>query len=161
MSDSNDLPKVEIWTDGSCLSNPGPGGWACKLVSGSRRKILQGGAISTTNNRMELTAVIEGLKALKKKCQVTVYSDSQYVVNAFNDHWIQSWVKNNWRTSSNKEVQNKDLWLELLDVCNKHWVTFIWVKGHAENVTNNEVDQIANSQAMIHKGKIEALENYK
>lgn len=157
----NNIPQVDIWTDGACLSNPGPGGWASKLISKSRSKLLQGGAIGTTNNRMELTAVIEGLSALKIiPCEVNIYSDSKYVVDAFNQHWIDSWQRDGWRTSNSREVKNSDLWMELIALVRKHYVHFHWVKGHANNYINNEVDQIANQQAHIHSKKKADLENY-
>ena len=137
------MKKVILYTDGACSGNPGIGGWAFILDYKGAKKRVAGGELNTTNNRMELTAVIQGLKALKEPCKVEIYSDSAYVVNAFKNDWIISWQLNNWKNSQNKEVLNKDLWLELLDLCSKHTTTFIKVKGHADNEQNNECDRMA------------------
>ncbi|MCR5061237.1 MAG: ribonuclease HI [Saccharofermentans sp.] len=137
------LTKVTIYTDGACSGNPGPGGWACILMAGGKSKELCGGDASTTNNRMELMAVIQGLKALTRPCDVDVYSDSAYVVNAFNQNWIGNWSKNGWRNSAKAEVANVDLWKELVALTAVHKVTFIKVKGHSTNEYNNRCDELA------------------
>ncbi len=134
---------VDIYTDGACSGNPGVGGYCAILVYNGREKIISGREENTTNNRMELLAVIEGLKCLKESCAVNLYSDSQYVVAAFNDGWIETWKQNGWRTAGKKEVKNPDLWQELLNLTQKHKVTFIKVKGHADNEYNNRCDKIA------------------
>ena len=131
------LTKVVIYTDGACSGNPGPGGWAAILMAGGATKELCGGEESTTNNRMELLAVINGLKALKRSCEVDLYSDSAYVINAFLQNWIGKWVKNGWRNSAKAEVANVDLWKELYALSSVHKINFIKVKGHADNEYNN------------------------
>lgn len=136
-------PKVSIYTDGACSGNPGNGGYASILVYNGAEKIISGFEAETTNNRMELLAVIKGLEALKGKCEVNVYSDSQYVVDAFNEGWINSWTKNGFKTSNNKEVKNVDLWKRLIELVSMHEVTFIKVKGHADNEYNNRCDKLA------------------
>ena len=125
------LPVVEIYTDGGCLNNPGPGGFGTILLYGNHRKELSGGFRLTTNNRMEILAVIKGLEALKEQCSVTIYSDSQYVVNAIEKGWALRWQSNEWRRNKKEKAVNPDLWARLLDICDKHDVTFKWVKGHA------------------------------
>lgn len=142
MADSA-LTKVLIYTDGACSGNPGPGGWAAILMAGGAVKELCGGEASTTNNRMELLAVINGLKALNRPCEVDVYSDSAYVVNAFQQNWIVNWQRNGWRNSAKAEVANVDLWKELLALTKTHKVNFIKVKGHADNKYNNRCDELA------------------
>ena len=137
------LTKVTIYTDGACSGNPGPGGWAAILMVGDVKKELCGGDASTTNNRMELLAVINGLKALTRPCEVDVYSDSAYVVNAFLQNWIGKWAVNGWRNSAKAEVANSDLWKELLKLTSVHKVNFIKVKGHADNEFNNRCDELA------------------
>ena len=139
---------VEMYTDGACSGNPGAGGYGTILryqdKSGTwHEKELTAGYKLTTNNRMELLAVIVGLKALKEKCEVDIYSDSQYVVDAFKQNWILSWQMNGWRTAGKKEVKNVDLWKELLELVNMHVVDFIKVKGHSDNENNNRCDKIA------------------
>lgn len=123
--------------------NPGPGGWGTILMYKDNRKEMSGGNPQTTNNIMEITAVIEGLKALKFECEVEIYSDSAYVVNAFNSHWIDGWRKNNWKNSSKEPVKNRELWEELYSLTQKHKVTFIKVKGHSDNEYNNRCDELA------------------
>ena len=123
--------------------NPGPGGWGTILMWKDNKKELSGGVKETTNNIMEITAVIEGLKTLKFECEVEIYSDSAYVVNAFNKHWIENWKKNNWKTASKEPVKNKELWEELYALTEKHKVTFIKVKGHSDNEYNNRCDELA------------------
>ncbi len=137
------MEKVIIYTDGACSGNPGPGGWGTILMYKDYKKELSGGANLTTNNIMEITAVIEGLKALKMQCNVEVYSDSAYVVNAFNSHWIDGWKKNGWKNSQKEEVKNKELWQELYLLVNKYNVKFIKVKGHSTNKYNNRCDELA------------------
>ena len=125
------------------LENPGPGGWGTILMYKETTKEISGYMPNTTNNIMEMTAVIEGLKMLKYKCEVEIYSDSSYVVNAFNNFWIQGWIKNNWINSSKEPVKNKELWQELYELTKKHEVKFIKVKGHSDNVYNNRCDELA------------------
>ena len=137
------ISEVTIYTDGACSGNPGPGGWAAILMAGGVRKELSGGERDTTNNRMELMAVIEGLKALKRPCKVDIYSDSAYVVNAFSQNWIDKWIKNGWKNSAKAEVANSDLWKDLIDLTSKHNVIFHKVKGHADNEFNNRCDELA------------------
>lgn len=140
------MKKVQLYTDGACSGNPGAGGYCAILIYNGIEKIISGSEQETTNNRMELLAVIVGLKALKEPCEVEVYSDSQYVVDAFNQNWIISWQMNSWRTSSKKEVKNVELWKELLQLTAIHKVNFIKVKGHADNENNNRCDKIAVSE---------------
>lgn len=137
------MDKVTIYTDGACSGNPGPGGWGAILMSGENSKEISGGKKDTTNNVMELTAVIEALKLLKRPCQVDLYSDSAYVVNAFLQDWTSSWIKNNWINSSKEEVKNKELWQELVALTETHYVIFHKVKGHSTNKYNNRCDELA------------------
>ena len=137
------MEKVVIYTDGACSGNPGPGGWGTILMYKDIKKEISGGCKETTNNIMELTAVIEGLKLLKYPCEVDLYSDSAYVINAFLQGWIYNWLKNNWKTSSNEPVRNKELWQKLYDLTKKHKVNFIKVKGHSDNEFNNRGDEMA------------------
>ena len=137
------LTKIEIFTDGACSGNPGPGGWGCILRYGNAEKELSGGEGDTTNNRMELTAAIEGLKALKEKCEVTLYTDSQYVANGINKGWARSWQKNGWIKSDKKPALNRELWEELLSLIDRHDVTVVWVKGHNGHPENERCDRLA------------------
>lgn len=137
------MEEVIIYTDGACSGNPGPGGWGSILMMGENIKEISGGKKDTTNNVMELTAVIEALKLLKRPCKVDLYSDSAYVVNAFLQNWIWGWIKNGWKNSSKEEVKNKELWQELLSLTKTHNVTFHKVKGHADNEFNNRCDELA------------------
>ena len=137
------MEEVIIYTDGACSGNPGPGGWGSILMYKDNKKEISGGKIDTTNNIMELTAVIEGLKLLKFPCKVKLYSDSAYVVNAFNEKWIYGWLKNGWKNSSKEPVKNKELWQELYDLTKIHEVEFIKVKGHSDNEYNNRCDELA------------------
>ena len=137
------MEEVIIYTDGACSGNPGPGGWGSILMYKDNKKEISGGKENTTNNVMELTAVIEGLKLLKFPCKVKLYSDSAYVVNAFNQKWIYGWLKNGWKNSSKEPVKNKELWQELYDLTKVHEVEFIKVKGHADNEYNNRCDELA------------------
>ncbi len=137
------MKEVTIYTDGACSGNPGPGGWGAVLMYGEHRKEISGGDAHTTNNRMELTGPIEALELLKHPCKVRLYSDSAYLVNAFNQHWIANWQRNGWQTSQKKPVENKELWQRLLELCRTHEVEFIKVKGHADNAENNRCDELA------------------
>lgn len=137
------ISEVTIYTDGACSGNPGPGGWAAILMAGGAKKELSGGEADTTNNRMELMAVIEGLRALKRPCKVDIYSDSAYVVNAFEQNWLDKWTRNGWKNSAKAEVANSDLWKALLSLTTLHNVTFHKVKGHADNEFNNRCDELA------------------
>ena len=137
------LTKVTIYTDGACSGNPGPGGWGAILMAGGKSREISGGEAHTTNNRMELMAVIKSLELLTRPCEVDLYSDSAYVVNAFNQNWIEGWQKKGWVNSAKNPVANRDLWEKLIDLCNTHKVTFIKVKGHADNEFNNRCDELA------------------
>ena len=137
------MPNVDLYADGACSGNPAPGGWAALLLHDGERESLAGGARNTTNNRMEMTAALKALESLDEPSTVTLYTDSAYVSRAFNDGWLKNWQKNGWRTSSKKPVKNKDLWQNLLTVTNRHDVTWVWVKGHADNEYNNLVDEMA------------------
>lgn len=137
------MKNIDLYTDGACSGNPGVGGYCAILIYNEVEKVVSGYEENTTNNRMELLAVIKGLSCLKLKCSVKVYSDSQYVVDAFNQGWIDSWQANGWRTAGKKEVKNVDLWKQLLELTKKHKVTFIKVRGHSDNAYNNRCDKIA------------------
>lgn len=137
------MDKVTIYTDGACSGNPGPGGWGAILMLNENKKEISGGKKDTTNNVMELTAVIEALKLLKRPCNVDLYSDSAYVVNAFLQNWILGWIKNGWKNSNREDVKNKELWQELISLTKVHDVTFHKVKGHADNEYNNHCDELA------------------
>ena len=137
------MEEVTIYTDWACSGNPGPGGWGTILMYNENKKEISGGKDNTTNNVMELTAVIEGLKLLKFPCKVKLYSDSAYVVNAFNQKWIYGWLKNGWKNASKEPVKNKELWQELYELTKIHEVEFIKVKGHADNEYNNRCDELA------------------
>jgi len=137
------MEEVIIYTDGACSGNPGPGGWGSILMYKGNKKEISGGKEDTTNNVMELTAVIEGLKLLKFPCKVKLYSDSAYVVNAFVQKWIYGWLKNGWKNSSKEPVKNKELWEELYNLTKIHEVEFIKVKGHSDNEYNNRCDELA------------------
>lgn len=145
------MKKVVIYTDGACSGNPGSGGYCAILVYKDVEKVISGYEADTTNNRMELLAVIMGLRALKEPCIVDVYSDSQYVVDAFNQKWIENWKLNGFKTSNKKAVKNVDLWQELLILIEKHEVNFIKVKGHADNEYNNRCDKIAVEEYKKHQ----------
>ena len=140
------MKSVEIFTDGSCSGNPGPGGWGAVLRYGQKEKELSGGEEHTTNNRMELTACIMSLKALKEPCHVTLTTDSQYVVNGITKGWAESWRRNGWRKADKKPAINPDLWETLLDLLKIHNVTFNWIKGHAGHPENERCDQLAVSE---------------
>lgn len=134
---------VNLYTDGACSGNPGPGGWGAILEYGAHRKEMSGYMPGTTNNRMELFAAISALGALKEPCNVHLYSDSNYLVQAFNDHWIDNWKKNGWKTSGGGKVENQDLWFILSAQARKHNITFHKVKGHADHPENNRCDELA------------------
>ena len=144
----NEKKIIQIYTDGACSGNPGPGGWGCILMYKGKSKELSGHMAETTNNRMEIFAVISGLGALKEPCVVEVYSDSAYLVNAFNERWIQNWQKNGWKNRQKKPVENQDLWRLLLQVMKAKQleVTFHKVKGHADNPHNNRCDELATGE---------------
>ena len=137
------LKEISLYTDGACSGNPGPGGYGVVLIYQSHRKELYGGYKNTTNNRMELMAAIVGLRSLKEKCKVTVYSDSEYLVKAIKLGWALKWRANNWRRNRKEKALNPDLWGELLSLCEYHLTDFVWVKGHANNPDNNRCDQLA------------------
>ena len=140
------MKKVTIYTDGACNGNPGPGGWGAILMYGSAKKELSGGEVSTTNNRMELFSVISALGTLREPCKVELFTDSQYVANAVKLGWLESWKKRGWKRKGG-EVKNLDLWLKLVPLIETHDVTFVWVKGHAENEYNNRCDELAVTEA--------------
>ncbi len=137
------MEKVIIYTDGACSGNPGPGGWGTILMYKNTKKEISGAKNNTTNNVMELTAALEGLKMLKFPCEVELYSDSAYLVNGFSQGWIYNWQKNNWQTSDKKPVKNKEIWQEIYNLTKIHKVKFIKVKGHADNEFNNRCDELA------------------
>ena len=137
------MEKVIIYTDGACSGNPGPGGWGTILMYKDTKKEISGGKKDTTNNVMELTAALEGLKMLKFPCEVELYSDSAYLVNGFSQGWIYNWQKNNWQTADKKPVKNKEIWQEIYNLTKIHKVKFIKVKGHADNEFNNRCDELA------------------
>jgi ribonuclease HI len=136
------VKKVQLITDGACVGNPGPGGWACILRHGNRKREMFGYAPLTTNNRMELTAAIEGLRAINQPCEIEVITDSEYVKNGITQ-WIHSWKRNNWITSAKKPVLNSDLWRELDEEVSRHKTTWTWTKGHAAHDDNNRADELA------------------
>ena len=136
------MKKIRIYTDGACSGNPGPGGWGAILMYGNKEKELSGYEASTTNNRMELTSVLMALEAIKEPCEIELFTDSQYVANAINRGWLFSWAKKGWKKKGG-EVKNPDLWVKLMPFLEKHKITFIWVKGHADNEYNNRCDELA------------------
>lgn len=140
------MKKVTLYTDGACSGNPGPGGYAVILIYNGVEKEISGGEKNTTNNKMEMMAVIKGLEMLKEPCEVFVYSDSAYVVNSIEKGWIYSWKKNGWKKSDKKEVKNIELWERLLKLMEIHKVTFLKVKGHADDELNNRCDRLAVSE---------------
>ncbi len=140
------MKKVELYTDGACRGNPGRGGWGAILVYGKYEKELSGGECETTNNRMELLGAISGLEALKERCEVTLYSDSRYLVDAYNQGWVDSWKKNGWKRGR-EELKNPDLWERLYALTQHHSVTFVWVKGHNGHDYNERCDTLATEYA--------------
>jgi ribonuclease HI len=137
------VTEVELFTDGACSGNPGPGGWACILKSGTHIKKLHGGEPATTNNRMELMAVIQGLEALIRPVHLTIVTDSRYVMQAFTDGWLNNWKRRGWRTADGKDVKNQDLWMRLDKAMGQHQVKWQWVKGHSGHPMNEEADALA------------------
>ena len=137
------MDEVIIYTDGACSGNPGKGGWGAILMCGNSKKEISGAELETTNNRMELTAPIEALKLLKRPCNVKIYSDSAYLVNAFLQGWIYNWQKNGWKTADKKDVKNKELWEEIYKFTKIHKIEWIKVKGHSDNEYNNQCDKMA------------------
>ena len=140
------MKKVQLITDGACIGNPGPGGWACILRYGDKKKELFGSERQTTNNRMELTAAVEGLTALREPCEVEIVTDSQYVKNGITK-WVANWKRNGWRTSDKKAVLNQDLWEELDRQNARHHAVWSWTKGHADHADNNRCDELATTAA--------------
>ncbi len=138
-----DLKQVVIYTDGACSGNPGPGGYGAVLLYNGHRKELSGGFRLTTNNRMEMLAVIEALRSLKDRCAVKLHSDSQYVINAIEKGWAAKWKANGWMRNKKDKAVNPDLWQQMLDLCKQHKVEFIWVRGHSGNVENERCDVLA------------------
>lgn len=151
------MDTVKMFTDGACSGNPGPGGYGCILRCGIREKEISGGAVETTNNRMELTAVIEGLSALKKPCKVIITTDSKYVADSVTNGWLFNWQKNGWRNSKGS-VPNKDLWEKLVPLLKRHDVSFVWVKGHAGHPENERCDRMAVEQSAKQKLRLYNLE---
>ncbi len=147
------MKSVKIYCDGACSGNPGPGGWACVLEYKGNRKNLSGFAEETTNNRMELTAAMQGLLALKERCSVGMYTDSAYIHNAFEKGWIIAWQTNGWKTANKKPVENQDLWKALLNLTKSHLVKWYKVKGHADDELNNLCDQLAREQIKRNRDK--------
>ncbi len=147
--------QVEIYTDGACLGNPGPGGWAAILESGKRRRELSGAEAATTNNRMELSAAIEGLKALRKSCDVVLFTDSRYVMQGMTE-WLPGWRRKGWRTASGKPVENRDLWEQLVAAAEPHRVDWKWVRGHNGVPGNERADQLARAAAEKIAGRTKA-----
>ena len=145
------MKQIELYTDGACSGNPGPGGWGAILRYKGHERELSGGEPDTTNNRMELTAAICGLQALTEPCEVALYSDSQYLCSAINKGWLKSWVARGWKKADKSPVLNVDLWQTLLGLMERHTVTFHWVKGHADNPFNNRCDALAVKQSNFYK----------
>ncbi len=145
------MKKIEIFTDGACSGNPGPGGWGAVLRYNGVEKELSGGNAQTTNNKMELTAVIKALDALKEPCEVKLTTDSKYVCDSILKGWVYSWQKNNWRKADKKPAQNVELWQQLLELLEKHKVEFVWVKGHAGHPENERCDKLAVMQTQKYK----------
>ena len=138
------MPKrVTLYTDGACDPNPGIGGWAAILLFGTQEKEITGGAMESTNNRMEMTAVIEGLRQLKEPCDLTLVTDSEYVKNAFTKNWLVNWQKRGWKTADKKPVKNQDLWQVMLELAKPHTITWKWVRGHDVDPLNNRCDELA------------------
>jgi ribonuclease HI len=140
------MKHVQLITDGACIGNPGPGGWACILRSGEKTKEMFGSEPHTTNNRMEITAAIEGIRALREPCEVEVVTDSEYLKNGITT-WIKGWKRNGWKTAAKKPVVNQDLWMTLDDIVAKHQIQWTWTKGHADHGDNNRCDELATQAA--------------
>ena len=152
---SEKIPEVVMYTDGGCINNPGPGGFGAILLYGNHRKELSGGFRLTTNNRMEILAAIRGLEALKERCRVTVFSDSQYLVNAMEKGWALRWQSNGWQRNRKEKAINPDLWERLLRLCDQHEVRFQWIRGHVGTEENERADQLATAAAT---GKDQAID---
>lgn len=140
------MKEVIVYTDGACSGNPGPGGWGAILMSGTHQKEISGFEGHTTNNRMELTAAVKALEALKEPCNVILHSDSAYLVNTFKQGWLTKWQLNGWKTSNKGPVENQDIWKKLLELTGKHNVTWVKVKGHSDNEFNNRCDKLAREE---------------
>lgn len=151
----NHLKEVQLYTDGACSGNPGPGGWGAILIYASREKEISGYVQETTNNRMEMFAVIQGLRCLRQPCRVTVFTDSAYLANAFLRGWIDNWQRNGWKTAGKQSVQNQDLWRQLLIAMKSHDVHWVRVRGHADNEYNNRCDRLATGEIKKHHPKPE------
>ncbi len=151
------VPEVKIYTDGGCLNNPGPGGFGAILIHRNHRKEISGGFRLTTNNRMEILAAIRGLDALKERCRVTIYSDSQYLVNAMEKGWAIRWRSNGWRRNRKEKAINPDLWEKLLDLCDRHEVRFQWIRGHVGTEENERADQLAKEAATGENQEIDEI----
>ena len=147
------MKQVEVYTDGACSGNPGPGGWGAVLKYGAHERELSGGEASTTNNRMELTAVIEALRLLKEPCVVELYSDSRYVIDALEKGWARGWKRRGWKKSDGSPALNPDLWEQALEQEARHKLTYVWVKGHAGHPENERCDQLAVAQSQAHGGR--------
>ena len=147
------MKKVTIYTDGACSGNPGAGGWGAVLFYKDSMREISGYSENTTNNQMELTAAIKALDMIKIPCEIDLYSDSAYLINAFNEHWIENWQNNGFRNASKKPVQNVELWKQLIDFNNTHKITWIKVKGHADNKYNNRCDELATGEIAKHQKK--------
>ncbi len=148
------MKHVDLYTDGSCSGNPGPGGWGAVLIYAGLEKELSGGATETTNNRMELMAAIMGLRALNQKCSVHLYTDSRYIEQSITQGWLDRWKKNGWRRSDKSDVANVDLWQQLDEQMRRHDVKLFWVKGHADNPYNNRCDSLATEQTGKFQSKV-------
>ncbi|MCL2694971.1 MAG: ribonuclease HI [Clostridiales bacterium] len=152
------MKQVDIYTDGACSRNPGPGGWGCVLLYGEHEREASGFVPETTNNRMEMQAAIEALTMLKEPCQVRLHSDSAYLCNGFNEGWVYNWLRSGWKTSNKKDVENIDLWQRLLELTRKHKVQFVKVRGHADNLYNNRCDALARAAITENRpGKSETI----
>ena len=152
------MKRVEIYTDGSCRGNPGVGGWGAVLIYGAHKRELSGGEAQTTNNRMELTAVIEALSLLKEPCEVILTSDSKYVIDALEQGWAEGWKRRGWKKADKSPALNPDLWEKLLELVHRHQVTTVWVKGHAGHPYNERCDQLATEFADKIKAELKLLE---
>ncbi len=141
------METIQLFTDGSCIGNPGPGGWAAIIKVGCTETLLQGGAPQTTNNRMEMTAIIEGMRNIPSPSKINIVSDSKYVIDAFRQNWISNWQRSGWRTAAKQPVKNQDLWELLIDLLAPHTITWEWVKGHNGHRENEIVDATAQAQA--------------
>lgn len=142
------MKNLTIYTDGSCLGNPGPGGWAAIIIYNNHKKEISGGYQNTTNNRMELMAIIKALGILKESCKIELYTDSQYVCNAINNNWVDNWMKNNWKKRDGKSVLNCDLWISLFEKIKRHNINFNWIRGHNGTPENERCDYLARMEAL-------------